>query len=65
MPIGSPGVTDYANTTSGEAGGVVALGGIGGAGVVDQGGNPPPTYIATESNDRLDTESSDNLITEN
>ena len=64
MPVGSAEVVDYANTTSGVAGGVIALGGIGGIGVVDQGGNSPPTYIATESNDRLDTESSDNLITQ-
>jgi len=64
MPIGTSGVTDYANTTSGVAGGVIALGGIGGQGVVDQISAAPPTYIATESNDRLDTESSDNLITQ-
>lgn len=64
MPIGSSGVSDYANTSSGLSSGVVALYGIGGAGVVDRGEALVANYIATEAGDLLDTESGDNLITE-
>lgn len=61
MPVGSTGVVDYANTTSGEVSGVVALGGLGGDGVVEQGGTPSPTYIITLSGDLLTTLSGDYL----
>jgi hypothetical protein len=66
MPIGSSGVTDYANTTSGDASGVTALYGVGGAGVVESGGTPPviTNYILTENSDPIITESGNNLITE-
>lgn len=63
MPIGSSGVVDYANTTGGEAGGVIAFGGIGGQSVVDQEGTGTPSYIITEAGDRLDTETGSTLIT--
>lgn len=62
MPVGSAGVVDYANTTSGEVSGVVALGGLGGVGVVEQGGTSSPTYIITLSGDFLTTLSGDYLI---
>lgn len=66
MPVGSAGVSDYVNTTSGEASGVTALYGVGGAGVVESGGTPPviTNYILTEASDPIITESSNNLITE-
>lgn len=65
MPIGSAGVSGYANTTSGSASGLVALGGIGGSGVVEIGGGASVSYLATESSNRLDAENGNNLITEN
>lgn len=66
MGVGTAGVADYVNTTSGEASGVSALYGLGGAGVVEQGITPPVTvtYIDTEAGDRLDAENGNNLITE-
>jgi hypothetical protein len=65
--VGSNGVVDRVNTTSGEARGVIAYSGIAGAGVVSGGGIiPPPDYITTEAGDRLDNEAgSSSIITEN
>jgi hypothetical protein len=66
MPVGSASVVNNVNTTLGDASGVVALGGIGGAGVADQEDNPivVVNYLVTEAGDRLITESGDYLITE-
>lgn len=68
MAVGYAGVTDYTNTSSGDAVGVVATGYIGGSGVVARGGAVPPPpgtgYICTQSNDRIEAENADNLITE-
>lgn len=67
MGVGSSGVTDYTNTSSGGSIGVVATGGIGGAGMsAGSGGPPPPStgYITAQDGSRLQTENADNLITE-
>lgn len=65
MPIGAVGVTNQVNTTSGVAQGVIAADGVGGLGVVDQGGIPPTeSYILTESSNPIITESSDYIITQ-
>ena len=65
MRVGSAGVSNVSNTSSGQAGGVIAYGGIGRLGV-SEGSNDPliPDYIVTESGDRIDTENSLSLITE-
>ena len=67
MAVGTAGVVDYSNTTSGTASGVVATGGIGGAGIFVQGSVIPPhipNYIVAEDGSRLDAENADNLITQ-
>lgn len=63
MAVGSAGVADYVNTTSGDASGVTALYGVAGAGVAE-GISATPSFILAENNDPLITESSNNLITE-
>lgn len=67
MPIGTSGVSDYANTTGGVASGVTALYGIGAQGVSCTGGVvPPPTAnsIITESGAFITAENGDFIVTE-
>ena len=64
MGIGASGVVDYANTTSSIVTGVVAVGGIGGIGVVAETISPSNSYIMTQNNDYLTDELSNKLITE-
>lgn len=64
MGIGASGVVDYANTTSSIVTGVVAVGGIGGIGVVAETIPPSGSYIMTQNNDYLTDELSNKLITE-
>ena len=66
--VGDGSVVDYVNTTTGEAQGVRALYGVGGLHVrVNYAGLPPTTdHIITETTSQIiDTESSEQFITEN
>jgi hypothetical protein len=65
MAVGSGGVVNRVNTTNGFAEGVVALGGIAGAGVVDleSGIIPAGSFIITQGGDFITTESGDFLVT--
>lgn len=61
--IGSSGVTDYTNTTSASATGVMATGGVGG-GTVSAYPSPATTdFIVTQSGQYIVTESDFYLIT--
>jgi hypothetical protein len=65
MAVGSGGVINRVNTTNGFADGVVAFGGVAGAGVVDldNGIIPAGTFIITQGGDFLITQGDDFLVT--
>ena len=65
MPIGSFGVVDYVNTTASSVTNVVAVGDVGGSGVVGHPILPTKKFLITETTlFNIITESGSYIITE-